>query len=188
MRLIVNLIIFFLIFEVATAVFRDLIPNYRGVLELIQERNVEQQKLERIKQIRQLFDALSQRRDLGSLHLSESYFETYLPSRFRDYETIAIIDAILRSNGFSSQNIVFAEGKQGLVDGINLPLLREYHFNLPLEGSYTAINQVIRDLETNSRVFTVKRIELRRSDRLPGSIQANLTVATYIFSSISILP
>ena len=188
MKLIVNFIVLFLIFEVASVVFSDLIPNYRKVLGLIQERNVEQQKLERIGQIRSLFDKLSQRRDLGSLRLSQPYFETYLPSQFRDYEVLAIVDGILRSNGFSSQNIAFSESKQRLINGINLPLINERIFNLPLEGSYAAISQVIRDLETNSRMFAIKRIELRRSERVAGSIQANLNVATYSFTSVSILP
>ncbi len=188
MRLIVNLLIIIIMFEVASGVVRDLIPNYRQVLGLIQERNVEREKLQRIGQIRNLFDRLSQRRDLSRLHLSEAYFETYLPSQFRDYEALAIVDGILRSNGFQSQNVGFSEVKQHPISGINLPLIREYMFNLPLEGSYTAINQVIRDFETNSRVFAIKRIELHRSDRAPSLIRASLDVATYSFSSTSILP
>ena len=188
MRLIVNLIILFFIFEVASGVSRDLIPNYRTVLGLIQDRNTERGKLERIMRIQSLFETLAQRRDLSSLHLSQPYFETYLPSRFRDYEVLAIIDGILRSNGFPSQNIGFSDGSQRSINGINLPLIREYTFSLPLEGSYTAISQVIRDLETNSRVFTIKRIELQRSDRLFGSIRANLSIATYTYAPASILP
>ena len=188
MKLIVNFLILFLIFEVISGAFRDLAPNYREMLGLIQERNVEQEKLQRIAQIQDLFKKLGQRRDLGSLHLSKPYFETYLPSQFRDYEILAIIDGILRSNGFQSQDVGFSDGKEKIVDGINLPLIREYSFNLPLEGSYTAVNQVIRDLESNSRMFSIKRIEFYRSDRAPGVIRANLTVATYTFTSVSILP
>lgn len=188
MKLIVNLLVLFLVFEVVSGAVRDLVPNYREMVGLIQERNVERQKLQRIEQIRSLFDGLSKRRDLGSLHLSQPYFETYLPSQFRDYEILAIIDGVLRSNGFQSQNVGFSEGRQRLVDGVNLPLIREYSFNLPLEGSYAAVSQVIRDLEANSRMFTVKRIELYRSDRAPSSIRASLNVSTFTFSSVSIIP
>lgn len=177
MRIIVNLIVLFLIYQITTGFFKTTLPRYREITAALQVRNAEQQKFDQIKTMGTFFEGLFGRPDIQSLALSKKYFEIYLPTDFKDYAALAILNSLLRQNNFPLRDINFTAGQIKPIPGVNLPNIKENKFKLTLEGRYNQITDLIKNIEQHSRVFNVDEIKIERDKN--GLLKADLDITTY---------
>ncbi|MEK7673733.1 MAG: hypothetical protein AAB371_00855 [Patescibacteria group bacterium] len=185
MRFAINILVLILLFEIASGIFSGILPNYRILLTELSKKNNEQQKLEKIKATKDLFNTISQRSEIKGLDLSRDYFEIYLPTKFKDYELTAILFQLLKKNGFSFKSLDFKEAEDIKIETINLPLIKKVKFSLVIDGQYNSIMNFIQDLENNSRIFYVDKITLSRSS---NGVSANLELSSFYLKPIKISP
>ena len=146
-------------------------PKYQGILGIqseIDQAEVDIQQGEQyFTELRQTADKLEQYRERIALIDSALPAKVYLPHLY-DYLQQAC-----------SQNGVVLQGLGSDFSNIKDTKIREIDISLTVLGTYSSFKNLLDDLETSHRLFSIKRVDIGSGGGEPFNF--NLNISTYAY-------
>jgi len=183
MRLAINLIIIILIFFILQQFFGVVVPKYKELLRLSEDKNVAENKLKKIEIFKSAIEKIAN--DPMALKIYETkkqgILDLYLPTDFQDYELILIINTIFRSSGLGEPNIYqFSDDKISLPNIPSAQLTKKV-FEVSFKASLNDLLNLLKNFENYSRFFEIENLDIKKEDNLLG---IKMKVAYFYLSQI----
>lgn len=183
MRLAINLIIIILIFFILQQFFGVVVPKYKELLRLSEDKNVAENKLKKIEIFKSAIEKIANDPTVLKIYETkkQGILDLYLPTDFQDYELILIINTIFRSSGLGEPNIYqFSDDKISLPNIPSAQLTKKV-FEVSFKASLNDLLNLLKNFENYSRFFEIENLDIKKEDNLLG---IKMKVAYFYLSQI----
>lgn len=184
MRLAVNLLIIVLLFAIINQIITRVVPAYRELLKSSEQKNEALNKLKNLEIIKKGLEDILNSQDAGYIYefKKEGLLDIYLPTQFKDYELILLVNTIFRSSNLEEPNIY--SFKDGEIEIPDIPSVKigKKTFEVNFITNYENLINLLSNFENYSRFFDIENLSIKKAEE--GKLNVSASISYMYLSQI----